>query len=78
MAIVLAFPTTDKPKSTNLFSQMEQANLVVTLSEYGMTHGYPALFEVVTAAFERYERETSIAQLQFDDPIWDDLLGGSI
>lgn len=58
MAIVLAFPTTDKPKSANLFSQMEQANLIVSLAEYGMTHGYPALFETVILAFERYERES--------------------
>lgn len=66
MAIVLAFPATDKPKSTNLFSKIEQANLVVTLAEYGMTHGYPALFETVTLAFERYERESS-------ERIWSEL-----
>ena len=59
MDMVVAVPVERKGiKPNGIFTQIEQANLVVSLAEYGMTHGYSALFETVTLAFERYERES--------------------
>ena len=63
MATVIAFPAQRKETPVKgIFTQIAEASLVVELAEYGITHGYDALFAVVTAGFERFHRESSDQQ----------------